>query len=410
MKSIKASVTTIMLSLLLSACGGESADPESNEVANNSVQDTVVSSGGDTDDAPDQESDTPPPQEENPSNGGQEETVVVPPAPTPPAPTPTQPTNPVETPSTGDDDQQQPPPADDQEPEPAPADDDQATDPEPAPQPVLGAASLTSATIADGNVTLSWVQTNSDPEGGYDIVIDGVDTGPQYRTTATSTTIGGVDVSIGHCFIVEARYTDTSEFLRSNEMCTDAQQPANQAPVISGNPAAAVVVGELYSFTPTASDADNDGLTFSVANLPAWADFNTANGTLSGSPAAQNEGAYNNILITVSDGADSNTLAGFSISVNAAAATTGSMALRWIAPATRTDKSVLNLADIEGYRIYIGTTRDNLQMRYDLQGGGLTSYTVNDYELGDYYVAITAYDYSGNMSGYSNVVQKTVEN
>ncbi|MCG8021109.1 MAG: putative Ig domain-containing protein, partial [Candidatus Thiodiazotropha weberae] len=87
----------------------------------------------------------------------------------------------------------------------------------------------------------------------------------------------------------------------------DVEAP-NNAPVISGTPDQTVLVGDGYVFTPTASDDDNDTLTFSITNLPSWASFNSSNGTLSGSPAEADEGSYSNIVISVSDGTDSASL------------------------------------------------------------------------------------------------------
>ena len=44
-------------------------------------------------------------------------------------------------------------------------------------------------------------------------------------------------------------------------------------------------------------DADNDPLTYSIANLPSWATFSTSTGRLTGTPAASNVGTYANIMI-----------------------------------------------------------------------------------------------------------------
>lgn len=84
---------------------------------------------------------------------------------------------------------------------------------------------------------------------------------------------------------------------------------------ISGTPASSVIVGEVYSFTPTASDTTGSTLTYSIVNLPDWASFDSANGQLSGTPSAANVGAYSNITISVSDGSSSATLAPFTITV-----------------------------------------------------------------------------------------------
>ena len=87
------------------------------------------------------------------------------------------------------------------------------------------------------------------------------------------------------------------------------------APQISGSPATSVIAGNGYSFTPTASDADNDTLSFSVTNLPDWASFDASTGALTGTPPPASIGSYPNISISVSDGQLSTALAPFAIQV-----------------------------------------------------------------------------------------------
>ena len=101
----------------------------------------------------------------------------------------------------------------------------------------------------------------------------------------------------------------------------NVQAPPNRAPTISGTPPTSVTAGTAYTFTPSASDPDNDTLGYTVANKPAWAAFDTATGRLSGTPTSQNVGTFSGIVITVSDGKTGGTasLAGFTITVNAAA-------------------------------------------------------------------------------------------
>ena len=79
---------------------------------------------------------------------------------------------------------------------------------------------------ADGsNFVLQWSLPSSseNPSGGFDIIIDGVDTNTTYRTTALSTIIGGLSTG-SHCFSIQARYSqaDPDEFLNSNEVCSDS--------------------------------------------------------------------------------------------------------------------------------------------------------------------------------------------
>jgi hypothetical protein len=100
----------------------------------------------------------------------------------------------------------------------------------------------------------------------------------------------------------------------------NVQAPPNRAPTISGTPPTSVTAGAAYSFTPSAADADNDTLGFTIANMPSWATFNTGTGRLSGTPTSQNVGTFSGIVITVNDGeAAGVSLAPFAITVNAAA-------------------------------------------------------------------------------------------
>nr|WP_259578709.1 Ig-like domain-containing protein [Shewanella baltica] len=89
----------------------------------------------------------------------------------------------------------------------------------------------------------------------------------------------------------------------------------NGAPFISGTPTLSVNQDASYQFTPTASDSVGDVLSFSIANKPAWATFNTTTGTLSGTPSNQDVGVTNGIIISVSDGALSASLPAFNLSV-----------------------------------------------------------------------------------------------
>ncbi|MEN9423646.1 MAG: hypothetical protein RL122_1029 [Pseudomonadota bacterium] len=97
---------------------------------------------------------------------------------------------------------------------------------------------------------------------------------------------------------------------------------SNLPPTLTGTPNTQVMVGSTYRFVPNASDPENDPLTFSVTNKPAWANFDTKTGELSGTPSAANVGTTANIVIQVSDGKQQVNLAAFSLQVLALAPTT----------------------------------------------------------------------------------------
>ncbi|SIR33036.1 Fibronectin type III domain-containing protein [Shewanella morhuae] len=100
----------------------------------------------------------------------------------------------------------------------------------------------------------------------------------------------------------------------SASMASNSVTP-NSAPVISGTPTLSVNQNASYQFTPTASDSVGDVLSFSIANKPTWATFNTTTGTLSGTPFNQDVGVTNGIIISVSDGTLSASLPAFNLSV-----------------------------------------------------------------------------------------------
>jgi hypothetical protein len=107
----------------------------------------------------------------------------------------------------------------------------------------------------------------------------------------------------------------TSTSLQAFSITVEPANAPNMPPEISGTPAASVVAGFDYSFTPTAIDPDGNTLVFSILRKPSWATFNTITGELSGMPAATDVALYDNIAITVSDSLLSSSLPAFSINV-----------------------------------------------------------------------------------------------
>jgi hypothetical protein len=106
---------------------------------------------------------------------------------------------------------------------------------------------------------------------------------------------------------------------------------AESAPVISGTPAVNVVAGQNYAFTPTASEASGSTLTFTIANLPAWASFGSSTGKLTGTPPLSSVGTFANIQISVSDGQNTAALPAFAINVLAPLTISGTPILQVVA-------------------------------------------------------------------------------
>jgi len=186
---------------------------------------------------------------------------------------------------------------------------------------------------------------------------------------------------------------------------TGTTATANTAPTITGTPATTVLAGSAYSFKPTASDSDGDAISFSIQNMPSWATFNIATGQLTGTPTAANVGSYPNIVIAVSDGTTSTSLAAFTITVTAPPSS-GSVTLSWTAPTQNTDGTALT--NLAGYQIYFGTSSSALTQTITITNVGLATYVIDNLAAGTWYFAVKSYNTSAVESDLSGIVSTTI--
>ena len=180
--------------------------------------------------------------------------------------------------------------------------------------------------------------------------------------------------------------------------------PANQPPTIGGTPPTSVTAGQAYSFTPSGSDPDGQTLTFSIANKPSWATFNTSTGRLNGTPAAANAGTYSGIVISVSDGTASVSLPSFTLTVQQVQL--GSATIAWTPPTANADNSALT--NLKGYRIYYGTSTNSLNQVVDVANAGISSVVIENLAPGTWYFGVRSYNTSNVESALSNLATKTI--
>lgn len=88
---------------------------------------------------------------------------------------------------------------------------------------------------------------------------------------------------------------------------------------------------------------------------------------------------------------------------------TGSFPLTWTPPDTRADGTALPIDQIDGYKVYYGTTTGNYTNTVDVAGGATTSITISGLAVGTYYIVMTTVDTAGKESAYSSEVVKTVQ-
>ena len=178
------------------------------------------------------------------------------------------------------------------------------------------------------------------------------------------------------------------------------------SPTISGTPGTTVSAGTGYAFTPSTTDPSGGTLTFTVTNLPAWATFNTATGELSGTPGAGNAGTFAGIVIGVSDGSHSASLASFAIAVSQAVITNGSATLSWTAPTLNTNGTPLT--NLSGYQINYGTSAASMAQTQQITDPTSTTSTVSGLSSGTWYFEVVAINSAGAQSSVSGVVSKTI--
>ena len=183
----------------------------------------------------------------------------------------------------------------------------------------------------------------------------------------------------------------------------------NVAPTISGAPATRASVGDIYTFTPKASETNGDPLSFSVKNKPDWASFSIATGTLSGTPVASNSGTYSDIVISASTGYGSAALAPFSITVpsSGSQSSAGAVTISWMPPTENVDGSALT--NLAGYHLYYGTSQSSLTNEVNITNPGLAAYVLSNLKAATWYFAMTSVSATGGESARTTVVSYTVE-
>jgi len=119
------------------------------------------------------------------------------------------------------------------------------------------------------------------------------------RTLITSITIATLLIACGGG---GSKTDDESSSSQSSGIASIPNSNSNNSqPSIEGSPLTLIYSDQTYTFTPITQDQDNDSLTFSITNKPAWATFNESTGSLIGAPNTGNIGNTGNIIISVTD-------------------------------------------------------------------------------------------------------------
>ena len=159
----------------------------------------------------------------------------------------------------------------------------------------------------------------------------------------------------------------------------DASQ-SNSAPTISGVSETIVRAETNYTFVPSANDPDNDGLIFEIENKPDWAAFDMNTGELSGMPTEGDVGIYDEIQISVTDGAEQAILPVFSITVMYAPVGRDDIQIAPDATRTETDDGydIIGAATITVGNVVTEFNNADLQFEFDEEGNLLDLVGITD--------------------------------
>jgi hypothetical protein len=173
----------------------------------------------------------------------------------------------------------------------------------------------TPATSVDQGQAYSFVPTVTDPdEDTLTFSIENKPTWASFDTATGALTGTPAKEHVGTTTGIVISVSD-GEFTASLDAFNLTVVNVNETPVISGTPVTSVNEDEAYSFVPTASDPDDDTITFNIENKPNWASFDTATGALTGTPAKEHVGTTSGIVISVSDGEFTASLDAFNLEV-----------------------------------------------------------------------------------------------
>jgi hypothetical protein len=174
---------------------------------------------------------------------------------------------------------------------------------------------------------------------------------------------------------------------------------------ISGTPAPTAEIGQFYSFRPTVVASAGSSLTYAVANKPAWAQFSATTGTLSGTPSTGSVATDANIVVSVSNGAQSAALPAFNITVQPALA--GTASLSWSRPTENTNGTPLT--DLAGYVIRYGTSSTALNNKISVASASATGAKITNLSPGNWSFAVSAINTANVESQLSAIVGKTIQ-
>ena len=112
--------------------------------------------------------------------------------------------------------------------------------------------------------------------------------------------------------VVEVSDIDGAKVLQTYDIVVQGSTNRNRPPVITSFPGLSVTTGAAYSYTVTATDPDNDAVTFSLVTKPVGMTINETTGVVTWTPTTA---AIENVVVEARDARGAIATQGFAVSV-----------------------------------------------------------------------------------------------
>lgn len=188
--------------------------------------------------------------------------------------------------------------------------------------PIITVISPNGGETWSGAQDITWNATDAD---GDTLIIDvwySEDNGATWTLIAFNEPNDGIfswdttTVSDGSSYLIGLDAYDALSFGSDNSdtVFTIANNPGNNAPVITTTAVTQVNEGAAYSYDVNATDADGNTLTYSLATAPSWLTISATTGLITGTAPAVAVDTVFPVTVSVTDGID-NTTQSFNVTV-----------------------------------------------------------------------------------------------
>lgn len=176
---------------------------------------------------------------------------------------------------------------------------------------------ITSTPITTATVGVLYTYDVNATDPNEDILTYSLITKPSGMTINSITGLIGwtpTSIQIGSNLVTVNVSDEALDVIQSFTIVVSEPSLVNQAPIIYSTPITIAIVGIAYIYNVTATDPDNDTLTYSLTTYPNGMTINPVNGLIWWIPTSAQVGS-NSITVIVSDGALSDTQS-FAITVS----------------------------------------------------------------------------------------------